>query len=147
MTYSSRDKQMTEPSSQNVTRMVQFYTHTHCLNTPAQRAVTHSPFLILACLVGAGIFCLFPCESHTHTHTLALSESLSTVIHFFGNDLLRPAQRLSTMSRAKHNTRLENTIMNFGPNNENIGVGQHPFSLKLRWAELSSGLYVVLVSS
>ncbi len=100
---------MSEPSSQNPTRIIQFYTqthtHTHCLNTPAQLTMTHFMFPVVAWLVGLEYFaCILRSSRESHT----LIESLSTMIHFSGNDLPCPTQQLSTVPRAKHNTRLSN---------------------------------------
>lgn len=56
------------------------HTNTHCLNKPAQLAMTHFMFPVVAWLVGLEYFaCILhsSCESHT------LIESLSTMIHFF----------------------------------------------------------------
>lgn len=75
---------------------------THCQNKPPQLPVTHSMFPIVAWWVRLEYFAVsFPrssTESHTHI------ESLSTVIHFSGNDLLRPARHLSTVSRPSTTT-------------------------------------------
>ena len=55
--------------------------HTHCLNKPAQLTMTHFMFPIVAWLAGLEYFaCILRCSRESHT----LTESLSTMIHFFG---------------------------------------------------------------
>lgn len=79
-------------------------------------------FPIVAWLVGLEYpACILSssCESHT------LIESLSTVIHFLGNDLLRPAQQLSTVSQpsttpGSQTTELGLEFVSFSSNNQNI---------------------------
>lgn len=86
------------------------HTYTHCPNKPAQLTMTHFMFPIVAWLVGLEYFACILCSS-CESHTLTV---FPPWFIFSGNDLLWPAQQLSTVCRAKHNTRLSNNWARFG---------------------------------
>ena len=106
---------MSEPSSQNPTRIIQFYTqthtHTHCLNKPAQLTMTHFMFPVVAWLAGleyfACILSLFSWISHSHRksfHRDSFFRVMTCCVQ------LNSCQQ---SPRAKHNTRLSNNWATF----------------------------------